>query len=46
LRCFNRINERYGNVTTTGKITILEKNIYDPDVSLRACDFFNRSSRA
>jgi len=36
LRCFNRINERYGNVTTTGEITILGKNIYDPDVSLSA----------
>ena len=34
LRSFNRINERYGNVTTTGTITILGKNIYDPDVSL------------
>ena len=34
LRCFNRINERYGNVTTTGEITILGKNIYDDDVSL------------
>ena len=34
LRCFNRINERYGNVTTTGSITVLGKNIYDPDVSL------------
>lgn len=34
LRCFNRINERYGNVTTTGEITILGKNIYDADVSL------------
>jgi phosphate transport system ATP-binding protein len=34
LRCFNRINERYGNVTTTGQITILGKNIYDHDVSL------------
>jgi phosphate transport system ATP-binding protein len=33
LRCFNRINERYGNVTTTGNITILGKNIYDTDVS-------------
>jgi phosphate transport system ATP-binding protein len=33
LRCFNRINERYGNVTTTGNITILGKNVYDPDVS-------------
>jgi len=34
LRCCNRINERYGNVTTTGEVTILGKNIYDPDVSL------------
>ncbi len=34
LRCFNRINERYGNVTTTGEIRILDKNIYDDDVSL------------
>ncbi|MBN1396385.1 MAG: phosphate ABC transporter ATP-binding protein [Pirellulales bacterium] len=34
LRCFNRINERYGNVTTTGEVTILDKNIYDEDVSL------------
>ena len=34
LRCFNRINESYGGVTTTGEITILGKNIYDPDVSL------------
>jgi phosphate transport system ATP-binding protein len=34
LRCFNRINERYGNVTTTGRITILDKNIYDENVSL------------
>ncbi len=34
LRCLNRINERYGNVTTTGCITVLGKNIYDPDVSL------------
>jgi phosphate transport system ATP-binding protein len=34
LRCFNRINERYGNVTTTGRITVLGKNICDPDVSL------------
>jgi phosphate transport system ATP-binding protein len=36
LRCFNRINERYGNVTTTGRITILGKSIYDPGVSLAA----------
>ena len=34
LRCFNRVNERYGYVTTTGEIKILHKNIYDPDVSL------------
>jgi len=34
LRCFNRINERYGGVTTTGEVTILGKNIYDADVSL------------
>src|SRR5205085_10703227 len=34
LRCFNRINERYGNVTTTGQIKVLGKNIYDEDVSL------------
>jgi phosphate transport system ATP-binding protein len=34
LRCFNRVNERYGYVTTTGEIKILNKNIYDPDVSL------------
>ena len=34
LRCFNRVNERYGYVTTTGTIEILGKNIYDPDVSL------------
>jgi phosphate transport system ATP-binding protein len=34
LRCFNRINERYGYVTTTGLIEIHGKNIYDPDVSL------------
>ena len=34
LRCFNRINERYGNVTTRGEIKILDKNIYDDDVSL------------
>jgi len=34
LRCFNRVNERYANVTTTGEIKILGKNVYDPDVSL------------
>jgi phosphate transport system ATP-binding protein len=34
LRSFNRINERYGNVTTNGEISIFGKNIYDKDVSL------------
>jgi phosphate transport system ATP-binding protein len=34
LRCFNRVNERYGYVRTTGEIRILGKNIYDSDVSL------------
>ncbi|MFV1981789.1 MAG: phosphate ABC transporter ATP-binding protein [Rhodothermia bacterium] len=34
LRCFNRINERYDYVTTTGEIRVLGKNIYDDDVSL------------
>jgi phosphate transport system ATP-binding protein len=34
LRCFNRVNERYGYVTTTGEIVVLGKNIYDSDVSL------------
>jgi phosphate transport system ATP-binding protein len=34
LRCFNRINERHSYVRTTGEIVILDKNIYDSDVSL------------
>jgi phosphate transport system ATP-binding protein len=34
LRCFNRINERYGNVTTTGEVRILGTDIYRPEVSL------------
>ncbi|MGO9261316.1 MAG: phosphate ABC transporter ATP-binding protein [Bryobacteraceae bacterium] len=34
LRCFNRINERYGYVRTTGEIQILGQNIYAPDISL------------
>jgi phosphate transport system ATP-binding protein len=34
LRCFNRINERYGYVRTTGEIAILGQNIYAADVSL------------
>jgi phosphate transport system ATP-binding protein len=34
LRCFNRVNERYGNVRTTGEIRILGENIYGNGVSL------------
>jgi phosphate transport system ATP-binding protein len=34
LRCFNRVNERYGGVRTTGEIRVLGQNIYDPRVSL------------
>ncbi len=34
LRCFNRVNERYGYVTTTGEILLHGKNIYDPDIAL------------
>ena len=34
LRCFNRINERYDYVRTTGEIKLHGKNIYDADVSL------------
>lgn len=34
LRCFNRINERFAYVRTSGEIVILGKNIFDPDVSL------------
>ncbi|HEX2657191.1 MAG TPA: phosphate ABC transporter ATP-binding protein [Polyangia bacterium] len=34
LRCFNRVNERYGYVKTTGEIEVLGKNIYADDVSL------------
>jgi phosphate transport system ATP-binding protein len=34
LRCFNRVNERYDSVRTTGEVIVLGKNIYDPDVSL------------
>jgi phosphate transport system ATP-binding protein len=34
LRCFNRVNERVGTVTTTGEVRILGKNIYDRDVAL------------
>jgi phosphate transport system ATP-binding protein len=34
LKCFNRINERHSYVKTNGETLILNKNIYDPDVSL------------
>ena len=34
LRCINRLNERYGNVRTTGHVTVFGKNIHDADVSL------------
>jgi phosphate transport system ATP-binding protein len=34
LRCFNRVNERYGSVRTTGEVRVLGQNIYDPAVSL------------
>ncbi|HYC54941.1 MAG TPA: phosphate ABC transporter ATP-binding protein [Candidatus Binatia bacterium] len=34
LRCFNRINERYDNVKTTGEVVISGRNIYDPEVDL------------
>jgi len=34
LRCFNRINERYGNVRTSGDVSVLGESIYAPDISL------------
>ncbi|HEY0456784.1 MAG TPA: phosphate ABC transporter ATP-binding protein [Verrucomicrobiae bacterium] len=34
LRCFNRINERWDYVRTTGEIELLGKNTLEPDVSL------------
>ena len=34
LRCFNRINERFGNVRTAGEVRVLGESIYAPDVSL------------
>jgi phosphate transport system ATP-binding protein len=34
LRCFNRMNERFGNVRIEGEVKIRGKNIYDSDVSL------------
>jgi phosphate transport system ATP-binding protein len=30
LRCFNRINERFGYVRTAGEVRILGENIYAP----------------
>ena len=34
LRTFNRINERYGNVTTKGEVRVLGTDIYGPRISL------------
>ncbi len=34
LRCFNRINERYGYVRTTGQISVLGRNLYAENISL------------
>jgi phosphate transport system ATP-binding protein len=34
LRCLNRMNERYGNVRTTGSVLVHGHDIYHPDVSL------------
>jgi len=34
LRCFNRMNERFSGVRIEGQVRIMNKNIYDPDVSL------------
>ena len=34
LRCFNRMNERFGYVRIDGEVRISGKNIYDSDVSL------------
>jgi phosphate transport system ATP-binding protein len=34
LRCFNRMNERYGNVRIEGSVEIHRSNIYDPEVSV------------
>ncbi|MDI6774661.1 MAG: phosphate ABC transporter ATP-binding protein [Verrucomicrobiota bacterium] len=34
LRCFNRMNERYGNARIAGHVRILGRDVYDPDVSL------------
>lgn len=34
LRCFNRMNERFGNVRVEGSVEVLGSNIYDPEVSV------------
>lgn len=34
LRCFNRVNERFPNVRTEGKVEILGSDIYAPEVSV------------
>jgi len=34
LRCFNRINERYPNVRTTGEVRVLGHDIHNPEVAL------------
>jgi phosphate transport system ATP-binding protein len=34
LRCFNRLNERQGRVTTTGEVAVLGEDVYGADVSL------------
>jgi phosphate transport system ATP-binding protein len=34
LRCFNRMNERFGNVRIEGSVRIMNENIYGSDVSL------------
>jgi phosphate transport system ATP-binding protein len=34
LRCFNRINERYEHVTTSGEVYVFGRNIHDTDISL------------
>jgi phosphate transport system ATP-binding protein len=34
LRCFNRMNERYGNIRKQGEVKIMGRNVYEDDVSL------------
>jgi phosphate transport system ATP-binding protein len=36
LRCFNRLNDLIDNVTITGSLRILGRNIYDPEMDLTA----------